>query len=123
DLAPHTEVPKLDIARVVPRYKHSRGRLLLIDLEGTVWKRDLSREGLAMMEEDYLTAGNKPVAGEGGREGGEDPCAPRVEVPEEVLRVLEKLVADPRNEVWLLSGLRVRGVLERIAERVPRVGI
>lgn len=33
-------VPRLDVARVLPRYKHSRKRLLLIDLEGTLWVRD-----------------------------------------------------------------------------------
>lgn len=42
---------------------------------------------------------------------------------EEALNVLERLVADRKNEVWLLSGLRVRGVLERIAERLPGLGI
>jgi len=43
--------------------------------------------------------------------------------PEEVLNVLERLVEDPRNEVWLLSGLRVKGVLERVADRLPGMGI
>ncbi|KAG6816474.1 hypothetical protein H0H87_005761 [Tephrocybe sp. NHM501043] len=125
DLAPNTEVPRLDVARVLPRYKHSRGRLVLLDLEGTLWKRDLSRDGLARMEEDYLTAGTKESQPESNGEKVEEagPCVPRVQVPEEVLLILERLVADPRNEVWLLSGLRVRGVLERIAERIPKLGI
>lgn len=43
--------------------------------------------------------------------------------PEEVLNVLERLVEDKRNEVWLLSGLRVGGVLQRVAERLPGLGI
>ncbi|KAG6864034.1 hypothetical protein C0991_000927 [Blastosporella zonata] len=129
DLAPNTEVPTLDISRVLPRYKHSRGRLVLLDLEGTLWRRDLSREGLARMEEDYLTAGRKEeqkgskIEEQSVNDKEAGPCVPRVEVPEEVLILLETLVADSRNEVWLLSGLRVRGVLERIAERVPRLGI
>ena len=42
---------------------------------------------------------------------------------EDVLNVLERLVEDPRNEVWLLSGLRVKGVLGRVAERLPGMGI
>ncbi|KAF5367337.1 hypothetical protein D9615_010280 [Tricholomella constricta] len=139
DLAPNTEltqVPRLDAPRVLPRYRHSRKRLLLVDLEGTLWGRDLSREGLARMEEDYKAAGVNGVNGEvgagagagagvevHGNGNGNGNGKARIEVPEEVLMVLEKLVEDRRNEVWLLSGLRVRGVLERIAERVPRLGI
>ncbi|KAG6871722.1 hypothetical protein C0995_000805 [Termitomyces sp. Mi166 len=130
DLAPHVteaQVPKMELGRVLPRYRHSMKRIVLVDLEGTVWRRDLSREGLARMEEDYRRAGvgeGKEGEGEGegeGEEGKEE--KPLVEVPEEVLMVLEKLVADVRNEVWLLSGLRVRGLLERIGRRVPRLGI
>ena len=43
--------------------------------------------------------------------------------PEEAVNVLGKLAEDPRNEVWLLSGLRVDGVLERFRAKVPKVGI
>jgi trehalose 6-phosphate synthase/phosphatase len=49
-----------------------------------------------------------------------------MELPKEVedtIEVLGKLAEDWKNEVWLLSGLRVKGVLECVAERVPRVGI
>ena len=81
---------------------------MLIDLEGTLWRRDLSREGLTRMEEDYRT-------GEADQ--------PLVEVPEEVLLLLEKLVADAKNEVWLLSGLRACGLLDRIGRRMPKMGI
>ena len=35
------------------------------------------------------------------------------------LQVLENLADNPRNEVWVLSGLPVKGALERLAERVP----
>ncbi|KAG5642279.1 hypothetical protein DXG03_003056 [Asterophora parasitica] len=121
DLAPNTElaqVTPLDAARVLPRYRHSRKRLVLVDLEGTLWGRDLSREGLVRMEEDYKAAGR-----DRGEANGDGDVKARIQVPEDVLLVLEKLVEDRRNEVWLLSGLRVRGVLERIAERVPRLGI
>lgn len=123
DLAPNAEVqvPTMDLGRVLPRYRHSRKRLILVDLEGTVWRRDLSRDGLSMMEEDYRRAG-VPRDGEEGEAEAEAEKA-LVEVPEEVLVVLEKLVGDVRNEVWLLSGLRVRGLLERIGRRVPRLGI
>jgi hypothetical protein len=43
--------------------------------------------------------------------------------PEDVMNVLKRLVEDQKNEVWLLSGLRVKGVLERVAERLPGMGI
>ncbi|GLB44271.1 putative trehalose-phosphatase [Lyophyllum shimeji] len=128
DLAPNAEVPVFDVARVLPRYRHSRKRLVLVDLEGCLWRRDLSREGLVRMEEDYRLAGrgvnkvNGEKHGEGEKEDKEGE-AERVSVPEEALKVLERLVEDRRNEVWLLSGLRVTGVLERIAERIPRLGI
>ncbi|KAG6875569.1 hypothetical protein C0992_003285 [Termitomyces sp. T32_za158] len=73
------------------------------------------------MEEDYRRAA-VPRDNEDAEEEVKEEKA-LVEVPEEVLVVLEKLVADVRNEVWLLSGLRVRGLLERIGRRVPRLGI
>ena len=92
-------VPPLELARVLPRYKHSRKRLILVDFEGTLWSRDLSRAGLVGMEKgEYV-------------------------FPEEAVNVLGKLAEDARNEVWLLSGLRVDGVLERVREQVPKVGI
>ena len=92
-------VPPLEPSRVLPRYKHSRKRLILVDFEGTLWSRDLSRAGLLGMAEGEYT------------------------FPEDAVNVLGKLADDTRNEVWLLSGLRVDGVLERIKERVPKVGI
>ena len=92
-------VPPLEPSRVLPRYKHSRKRLILVDFEGTLWIRDLSRDGLVgMAKGEYV-------------------------FPEEVVNVLGKLAEDSRNEVWLLSGLRVDGVLERFREKVPKVGI
>ncbi|KAA1466828.1 alpha-trehalose-phosphate synthase [Dentipellis sp. KUC8613] len=87
------EVPLLDVARVLPRYRHSRRRLLLVDLEGTLWSRE-PRKGV---EEE--------------------------KVPEEALEVLGRLAEDKRNEVWLLSGLPVKGALEEVARRVPKVGL
>ena len=92
-------VPPLDLSRVLPRYKHSRKRLILVDFEGTLWIRDLTRAGLVGMAKGEY------------------------EFPEEVANVLGKLAEDSRNEVWLLSGLRIDGVLERIREKVPKVGI
>ncbi|KAL0953061.1 hypothetical protein HGRIS_007261 [Hohenbuehelia grisea] len=89
------DTPSLDMHRILPRWRHSPKRLVLVDLEGTLWLRDVSREGLVRGEFD---------------------------VPEEVYRVLGRLVEERRNEVWVLSGLR-KGMLEGLVERVPKVGI
>jgi trehalose 6-phosphate synthase complex regulatory subunit len=92
-------VPPLELSHVLPRYKHSRKRLILIDFEGTLWSRDLSRAGLVGMAKGEY------------------------EFPEQAVNVLGKLAEDARNEVWLLSGLRVDGVLESVKEKVPKLGI
>lgn len=88
-------VAELDVSRVLPRYKHSQTRLLLIDFEGTIWQRDPAALALR---------------------GEFDP-------PQEAIDALNKLAEDPRNEVWLLSGLQVKGALEKVAEVAPKIGI
>ena len=88
-------VAELDVARVLPRYKHSQTRLLLIDFEGTLWLRDPA--ALALRGE--------------------------FDAPQEAIDALNKLAEDPRNEVWLLSGLQVKGALEKIAAVTPKIGI
>ncbi|KAI0789217.1 glycosyltransferase family 20 protein [Abortiporus biennis] len=88
-------VADLDVQSVLPRYKHSRKRLLLIDFEGTVW---LNRDPKALVTGTF------------------DP-------PEDALKVLNKLSEDPKNEVWLLSGLQVKGALEEVAKITPKIGI
>ena len=88
-------VPVVDTGRLLPRYKHSSKRLLLLDFEGAVWIRDMSRAGL---------------------------LAP-FEPQQQTLTLLKRFADDPRNEVWLLSGLPVKGVLDKIAAAVPGVGI
>ncbi|PCH42911.1 glycosyltransferase family 20 protein [Wolfiporia cocos MD-104 SS10] len=88
------EVASLDVQRVLPSYRHSQKRLLLIDFEGTMWQRDMRKLGRDVF----------------------DP-------PAEALDVLNRLADDPRNEVWLLSGLPVAGTLEVVAEAAPKIGI
>ncbi|KAF8656163.1 hypothetical protein AX16_002732 [Volvariella volvacea WC 439] len=91
-----SDVPILDTALILPRYKHSQRRLILVDFEGTIWKRDLSR----------------PLVND------------TTGLPLEVLEDLKKLAEDERrNEVWLLSGLPIKGPLEKIAEMIPKMGI
>lgn len=45
------------------------------------------------------------------------------ELPEDTLDILRRLTENKNNEVWLLSGLQVKGVLDRVSEAVPRLGI
>lgn len=88
-------VAELDLSRLIPRYKHSQSRLLLVDFEGTLWIRDPAALALR---------------------GEFDP-------PEEAIKALNALAEDPKNEVWLLSGLQVKGALEKVAALAPKVGI
>jgi trehalose-6-phosphatase len=39
------------------------------------------------------------------------------------MKLLSKLAEDRRNDVWLLSGLPVKGVMEKVAELVPNIGL
>ena len=64
-----------------------------------MWKRDLTKEGLA-----------KVMRGE-------------AEIPEDALNLLKALTEIKNNEVWLLSGLQIKDVLDRVAERIPKLGI
>ncbi|KAH6904345.1 trehalose-phosphatase [Coprinopsis sp. MPI-PUGE-AT-0042] len=101
-----SSVPVLDMPRLVPRYKHSSKRLILIDFEGTLWRRDLSHAGIA-----------KTLRNENEwNEEDED-------WPKESVEVLKALSEDRRNEVWVLSGLPRTGVLGKIAKVAPKVGI
>lgn len=88
-------VDTLDLGRLIPRYRHSQRRLLLIEFEGTLWQRDISREALLA------------------------PFTPE----QDAVDVLKKLSEDPKNEVWLLSGLPVKDKMEKVAEQVPKIGI
>ena len=87
-------VAELDVTRVIPRYRHSEKRLILIDFEGTLWPRD-----------------PKTIV-----KGIFDP-------PADALQVLNKLSDDHKNEVWLLSGLPVKGQLDAVAKACPKIGI
>ncbi|KAG1793553.1 glycosyltransferase family 20 protein [Suillus plorans] len=87
-------VPALNTTLLLPRYKHSSRRILLLDFEGTLWRPDMSRAGL---------------------------LAPFVP-PEGAVELLNKFSANQRNEVWLLSGLPIKS-LEQVAAKAPGVGI
>lgn len=86
-------VASLDLALLLPRYRHSQRRLLLIDFEDTLWQRNprLEHEGQAQS------------------------------VPQEAIEVVKRLSEESKNEVWLLSGLPVKA-LDEVAKEVPRIG-
>ncbi|CCA66498.1 related to alpha,alpha-trehalose-phosphate synthase, 115 KD subunit [Serendipita indica DSM 11827] len=87
-------IPSLDVSKIRERYHQGeKKRLILIDLERTLWTFDIS---------------SPPQD---------------VEVPGEAMNLLERLVNDERNEVWALSGLPIHGKLATIAKRLPQLGI
>jgi trehalose 6-phosphate synthase/phosphatase len=86
-------VASLDLALLLPRYRHSQRRLLLIDFEDTLWQRHPRHKH------------------EGQGEG----------IPSEAIEVVKRLSEDSKNEVWLLSGLPVK-TLDEVAKEAPRVG-
>jgi trehalose-6-phosphatase len=45
------------------------------------------------------------------------------EPSQDVIDLLNKLAEDGKNEVWLLSGLPVSGMMDVVAEKVPKIGI
>ncbi|KAI6118310.1 hypothetical protein F5141DRAFT_1264312 [Pisolithus sp. B1] len=45
---------------------------------------------------------------------------PMFEPPEATMRVLERMVGDPMNEIWVLSGLPVKGALEETCGESPK---
>lgn len=83
-------IPSLDVDALIPRYKYSSMRLILLDLEDTLWVRSHPRHAF--------------------------------EPPAEAVAILRKLGEDPRNRVWLLSGLP-RYALEKVANVVPSIGL
>lgn len=52
-----------------------------------------------------------------------DPRSREFNPPKDALEVLDALSRDEKNEVWLLSGLPIRGALEKIADAVPNIGL
>jgi len=86
-------VASLDLALILPRYRHSQRRLLLIDVEDTLWQRHPRSEQKGQCQR----------------------------IPQEAIEVVKRLSENSKNEVWLLSGLPVKA-LEEAAKEVPRIG-
>ena len=90
-------VAQFDVSRVLTQYKYSAKRLLLLDLEDTLWTRKTSA--------GFIKQGT--------------PCT----IPQEVFDILNKLNGDPKNEVWVLSGLPIKGGMDQIADNSPGIGL
>jgi len=90
-------VAQFDVSRVLTQYKYSAKRLLLLDLEDTLWTRKTSA--------GFIKQGT-PFT-----------------VPQSVFDVLNKLKSDPKNEIWVLSGLPIKDGMDQVADNVPGVGL
>ncbi|KAG8835268.1 hypothetical protein FRC17_004575 [Serendipita sp. 399] len=91
-------IPILDTEQLRQRYHCRNGgkRLIFLDLERTLWPVDTSPPPPSNDTSDVL---------------------------EQAMQLLKKLCADERNEVWALSGLPIKGMLENIANKLPSLGI
>lgn len=128
-------VGTLDVPRVLPRYRHSRRRLLLVDLEGTLWTTFDPRAAVEAMK--TLQGESGRGEGRGGQEeedgrvvhrddgasGDNETVKSAITVPKDVVDVLKTLSDDDRNEVWVLSGLQIEGALENLVKELPNIGV
>lgn len=90
-------VAQFDVSRVLTQYKYSTKRLLLLDLEDTLWSRKTSA-GLIRQGTPFI-------------------------IPQEVFDQLNKLNGDIKNEIWVLSGLPVKSGMDQIAQNAPGIGL
>ncbi|KIY70060.1 glycosyltransferase family 20 protein [Cylindrobasidium torrendii FP15055 ss-10] len=88
---------KTRVQRVAVQLRHCEKRLIVVDLEGSLWNRALKTQGSEMdVDNEDLAA---------------------------AMNTLKQLSQDKKNEVWVLSGLKVKGALSKLAEEAPEVGI
>ncbi|KAG9105013.1 hypothetical protein FRC06_002934 [Ceratobasidium sp. 370] len=87
-------VPHIQPANIFANVPDGKRRLIMLDWEGALWSED-----------PRITwhSGFTP--------------------PSAKLEIVRKLLANDRNEVWLLSGMGVQGGLEKIAAELPGVGL
>lgn len=82
---------------MLPRYHFAKNRLFLIDLEGSLWSEDpklVKEQGFVLPERTR-----------------------------DVLRALVRGNGEGKNVVWVLSGLPVKGVLEKVVADIPELGV
>ncbi|KAG8730232.1 hypothetical protein FRC12_020398 [Ceratobasidium sp. 428] len=89
-----TAVPRIQPAKTFANVTDGGKRLILLDWEGTLWSED--------PRVTWHSGFTPPLA---------------------KLEIIRKLLANDRNVVWLLSGMGVRGGLEKIAVELPGVGL
>ncbi|KAF8512946.1 alpha-trehalose-phosphate synthase [Hysterangium stoloniferum] len=85
-----SSIPVFDVDAIVPAYRHSAERLILLDLEDTLWVRERPEHSF--------------------------------EPPNDTVKILQKLCADKKNKVWLLSGLP-RAAMDKLMPLVPDIGL
>lgn len=90
-------VAQFDVSRVLTQYKYSAKRLLLLDLEDTLWTRKTPA--------GFIKQGT-PLT-----------------IPQDVFDLLNKLKDDSKNEIWVLSGLPIKGGMDQISNNVPGIGL
>ena len=90
-------VAQFDVSRVLTQYKYSNKRLLLLDLEDTLWTRKTAA-GVIKQGTPFT-------------------------IPQDVFDLLNKLKDDPKNEIWVLSGLPIKGGMDQIADKVSGIGL
>ncbi|THV02744.1 hypothetical protein K435DRAFT_962884 [Dendrothele bispora CBS 962.96] len=138
------EVEEVDARKVKVKWRHARRRLVLVDWEGTLvgeWlpiPKELEVQRLASLsslssrgddDDDDDDAGQERTDEEARKERVlrelEEKEKRKEEEYQRAIEVLRKLTADSkRNEVWVLSGLPVKGVLERVEKELgDRIGI
>ncbi|KAJ7581039.1 glycosyltransferase family 20 protein [Mycena floridula] len=85
------------IGQVMGRWRHSDRRLVLVDWEGTLVPGGATAFAASTVPDDSAASS--------------------------AISLLRTLSESKKNEVWLLSGLPVTGVLDRVAKEVPNIGI
>jgi len=84
----------MGLQQLIPKYTSAPKRLIILDLESTLWTEDPK----AMKEAGFVP-------------------------PQGVVDTLKRLVTESKNTVWVLSGLPVVGGLEKLAVAVPGLGL
>ncbi|PWN26185.1 hypothetical protein BDZ90DRAFT_46818 [Jaminaea rosea] len=88
-------LPRLEVGTIVSEYRAAKTRLIVVDLEGSL----LPGEGALFLRD------------------AKDFC-----VPHRVLQTLRELTEDPRNFIYVLSGLSA-GLLDKLTDAVPGLGV
>ncbi|KAK7455868.1 Trehalose-6-P synthase/phosphatase complex subunit [Stygiomarasmius scandens] len=135
------EVEEVDPRKLKVKWRHARRRLVLVDWEGTLigdWmpiprelevqqgrRGSIGAASVVSRDSGVETEMVDEEARERVERGLEEKERRREEELQRAIEVLKKLAVDTKkNEVWLLSGLPVKGVLERVDKELGgKIGI